>query len=166
MNNLFSNKSLTINLSFEKPIFDNIKSILFYPNHNINYSNKSFISYFQSIKHNDYQLLFNGFFKDGYFVIIIDSINNNLNISIYKKNIILIKLDWELTKFNNDISLWKIKNINKNYQYININARNFLEDNNHISVDDIISIYKCISYNVTINKSNKSINNKILSIFN
>ena len=64
-----------------------------------------------------------------------------------------------------ELFLWKIKTDKKyNYTYFNLSIRDYIENNNDISIDDILSINKCISYNLDINLS-KNTKNKILSIF-
>ena len=166
MEYILSESSNCINFNFEKPIYNNIKSIYFKPNLTIKYLNKSHISYYSEITKNNDTLKFNGYFKDNYFIIFIDCYDKNLNISIYKKNVIITKLDWDIKKYNDSISLWTIQKNSKKYKYFNLNIRDFLENNNDICIDDILLINKCICYNLALFSENNFFNNKILSLFN
>ena len=160
-----SESSNFISLHFENAIFDNIKDLYFKPNININYLNNSYICYVAEKKIDNTLIKFNGLFKDGYFIILFDSHDEILNVSIFIKNVIITKLNWELKKYTDELFLWKIKTDKKyNYTYFNLSIRDYIENNNDISIDDILSINKCISYNLDINLS-KNTKNKILSIF-
>lgn len=160
-----SESSNSISLHFENPIFNNIKDLYFKPDVKINYLNKSFICYYCEKKHNNNLIKFNGFYKDGYFVILSDSHDKVLNVSIFLKNVIITKLDWELKKYDEDLYLWRIKSDKKyNYIYFNLNIREFIEENNDLSIEDVLLINKCVGYNLDLNLP-KNKKNKILSIF-
>ena len=165
MDYYLSEPSNSISLHFEKPILNEIKDLYLKPNLNINYLNKSYICYISEKKVNGVSVTFNGFFKDGYLIILADSHDKVLNVSVFIKNVIITKLEWELKKFNDELFLWKIKTNKKfNYHYFNLNIRDYIEENNDISIDDVLNINKCISYNLDLNSSNNK-KNKILSIF-
>ena len=158
-----SESSNSISFHFEKPIYDTIKTLYFRPNVNIEYLNKSYISYYCEKENYNQLLKFNGFYKDGYFIICIDSLDKVLNISVFLKNVIITKLDWELKKYNEELYLWKINHKKKyNLKYFNLDIRDYLENNNDLSIDDILLINKCINYNLDLNLPKK---NKILSLF-
>ena len=87
------------------------------------------------------------------FCILIDIFDKQLNNSICDKNIIFIKADWILTKINNELFLYQINIIkNKNYKYFYLPLRKYFEDNNDLSIEDILSINDCVNYEVKINK--------------
>lgn len=165
-----SESSNCINFNFEKSVYNNITSIYFKPKITINYLNKSHISYYSEVSSDNNILKFNGYFKDNYFIIFIDCYDKKLKNSIYKKNVIITKLDWDIKKYSESISLWNIKKTSKKYKYFNLNIRDFLENNNDISIDDVLLINKCISNDLTLTSNKKSnntiFNNKILSLFN
>ena len=160
MNNLEENN---INLYFENPIINNLKNLKLKIKNNINYKNKSYLNYYHEIKTDDLIISFNGLYKDEYFIILIDYINIKLNTSVYDKNIIIIKLDWKLTKINENLVLWEINILdNKKYKYFYLPLRKFLENNNDISITDMLAIHRCINYNLRIKKNNST----FLSFFN
>jgi len=153
-----------IHFFFEKPIINNIQDIYFKQNLNIDYINRSYLSYYyeKTIDTNTYT--FNGIFKDGYFIILIDILDKTLNISIYDKNIIITKLEWEYYKFKDELYLWKIKlDKNKKHQYFKIQLRNFMLENNDLDLEQILSIYKINSLDLLINKKDFTKKNKIKS---
>ena len=160
MNNLDGN----INLYFENPIINNLKHIQLKVNNKINYKNQSYLNYYHEIKNDNLIISFTGLYKDEYFLILIDYIDNNLNTSVYDKNIIIIKLDWKLIKINKNLFLWEIDIINnKKYKYFYLPLRKFLENNNDISINDILMINHSINHNLKIKKNN---NSSFLSLFN
>lgn len=153
-----------IHFFFEEPIISNIQDIYFKQNLNIDYINRSYLSYYyeKTVDTNTY--IFNGIFKDGYFIILIDILDKTLNISIYDKNVILTKLDWEYYKFKDELYLWKLKlDKNKKYQYFKIQLRNFMLENNDLDLEQILSIYKINSLDLFINKKDFTKKNKIKS---
>tara|TARA_B100001989_G_C24368291_1_gene378069 strand:+ start:38 stop:529 length:492 start_codon:yes stop_codon:yes gene_type:complete len=160
----FNLKSSYIHLEFEKPILNKLRNITFSINKNIHYTNNSFFNYYYEIKQDDITISFNGFYKDEYFLIFIDIIDNELNNSVYYKDVIIIKLDWNLNKLNDELSVNEINIIKKKYKYFKLPIRQFLENNNDISIDDILSINRCIHYDVKIKKTN-TLKTGILSYF-
>lgn len=153
-----------INLYFENPIVNNLKHIQLKINNKLNYKNKSYLNYYHEIKNDNLIISFTGLYKDEYFIILIDYIDNKLNTSVYDKNIIIIKLDWKLIKINKNLFLWEIDILdNKKYKYFYLPLRKFLEKNNDISINDILMINRSINYNLKIKKNN---NLSFLSIFN
>ena len=141
-----------IHLKFENPILHNIKEIYLKPK-KTNYTNLSYINYYTEVYNSNINISFYGIFKDNYFVILIDIFDKQLNNSICDKNIIFIKADWILTKINNELFLYQINIIkNKNYKYFYLPLRKYFEDNNDLSIEDILSINDCVNYEVKINK--------------
>ena len=69
-----------IHFFFEQPIINNIQDIYFKQNLNIEYINRSYLSYYyeKTIDTNTYT--FNGIFKDGYFIILIDILDKTFTI--------------------------------------------------------------------------------------
>ena len=160
MNNLDGN----INLYFENPIINNLKHIQLKVNNKINYKNQSYLNYYHEIKNDNLIISFNALYKDEYFIILIDYIDTKLNTSVYDKNIIIMKLDWKLTKINKDLFLWQVDILdNKKYKYFYLPLRKFLEKNNDISINDILMINRCINYDLKIKKNN---NSSFFSLFN
>ena len=78
-------------------------------------------------------------------------IDNNLNTSVYDKNIIIIKLDWKLIKINKNLFLWEIDIINNKNINIFIYLENF-ENNNDITINDILMINHSINHNLKIKR--------------
>lgn len=151
----FNLKSSYIHFEFEKPILNKLKNVSFSINKNIKYTNNSFFNYYHEIKQDNITISFNGFYKDEYFLIFIDIIDNHLNNSVYHKDVIIIKLDWNLNILNDELSVNEINIIEKKkYKYFKLPIRQFLENNNDISIDDILSINRCIHYDVKIKKKN------------
>ena len=160
MNNLEEN----IYLYFENPIINNLKHIQLKINNKVNYKNQSYLNYYHEIKNDNLIISFNALYKDEYFIILIDYIDTKLNTSVYDKNIIIMKLDWKLTKINQDLFLWQVDILdNKKYKYFYLPLRKFLEKNNDISIDDILMINRCINYDLKIKKNN---NSSFFSLFN
>ena len=96
-------KSSYIHFEFENPILNKLKNVSFSINKNIEYTNNSFFNYYHEIKQDNITISFNGFYKDEYFLIFIDIIDNHLNNSVYHKDVIIIKLDWNLNKLNDEL---------------------------------------------------------------
>jgi len=155
-----------IHFQFSKPIYENIKDIYFKKNINKSYLNQSYINYNYEIDNNDSKIIFNGFFKDNYFLIFIDFYNTNLQNSIYFKDVIIIKLDWILQKYKHDLFLWEIKIQKKNYKYFNMPIRKIIEENTDYSIDDILLINKCIHYDVKIEETKSTKKNIFNYLFN
>ena len=153
-----------IHFFFEQPIINNIQDIYFKQNLNIDYINRSYLSYYYEKTIGTYTYIFNGIYKDGYFLILIDILDKTLNISVYDKNIIITKLKWIYYKFKDELYLWKIEfDKNKKYQYFKLELRNFMLENNDLDLEQILSIHKINSLNLLINKKDFTKKNKIKS---
>ena len=87
------------NLSFEKKIFKHFNKIFFVENENITYFNHSHKNYIYTEKINNLTYTFHGFYKDEYFVIVIDSYDEELDINIEHKEVILFKVPWTLKEY-------------------------------------------------------------------
>lgn len=153
-----------IHFFFEEPLIHNIQDIYFKQNLNIDYLNRSYLSYYYEKTINTNTYIFNGIFKDGYFLILIDIIDKTLNISIFDKHLIITKLNWEFHKYKEDLHLWKIKlEKNKKYEYFKLELRHYLLENNDINLEQILSINHIHSLELHINKKDIKKNNKIKS---
>ena len=160
----FSKHSIT--LDFEKPIIYHIRNIKLKPDINTNYLNLAYLNYYYEEKYNEEIIKFDTLFKDNYLIILIDIFNTQLKTSIYEKNIILIKLDWELTKIKNDLYLWQIVNQkHKVYKFFNLPIRKDLEENTDIFIPDLLMITKSINYNVIMNSKKVFKKKNIMSLF-
>jgi len=141
-----------IHLKFEHPLLHNIKEIYLKPNNNVIYTNLSYLSYYTEVYNSKLTISFTGIFKDSYFVILIDTIDKQLNNSVSHKNIIFIKADWSLVKINNELFLHEINIIaNKKYKYFYLPLRKYFDDNNDLSVEDMLLIHDCVHYDLIIN---------------
>lgn len=156
---------ICINLDFEKPIIHKIKNLKLKPKINNNYLNLAYLNYYYEEEYNNEIIKFNTLFKDEYLVILIDIYNVELKTSIFEKNIILIKLEWELKKFKNDLYLWEIINYkNKEYKYFYLPFRLDLEENTDMYIPDIIMISQSINYKVIMNTKKKIKNKNLFSL--
>ena len=162
-----------IQLSFNKPIYKNLTDIYFTPNKNIIYYDNSHLNYIYEETIDNIKYFFHGFFKDNFFTIILNSFNQELNINIETRIVILIKLDWILKKIDDNKRIWvvdktKLKDIT--IDSIILPIRNKVFEDENISIGDYIKIinHKIIKVNINvIDKINKfSIKKKIYSIFN
>jgi hypothetical protein len=141
-----------IHLKFEHPLLHNIKQIYLKPNNNVEYTNLSYLSYYTEVYNSKLTISFTGIFKDNYLVILIDTIDKQLNNSVSHKNIIFIKADWSLVKINNELFLHEINIIsNKKYKYFYLPLRKYFDDNNDLSVEDMLLIHDCVHYDLIIN---------------
>jgi hypothetical protein len=104
----FLNENKILKISFNKPIFKNIKTLYLKPELRIPYYDNSHLNYIYIEKIENINYIFYGFFKDDYFVIICDSYNTDLDINIKDKNIILLNLNWSLKKIDENKSIWTI----------------------------------------------------------
>lgn len=152
-----------IHLKFEHPLLHNIKQIYLKPNNNIEYTNLSYLNYYTEIYNSNITISFHAFFKDGYFVILIDSIDKQLNNSVSHKNIIFIKADWSLVKINDELFLHEINIINnKKYKYFYLPLRKYFDTNNDLSIEDMLLIHDCIHYDLIITKKQEKEVKKII----
>ena len=148
-----------IHLKFEHPLLHNIKQIYLRPNNKVEYTNLSYLTYYTEIYNSKLTISFSALFKDSYLVILIDTIDKELNNSVSHKNIIFIKADWSLIKINNELYVYELNIIkNKKYKYFNLPLRKFFNDNNDLSIDDILLIHDCIHYDLIINKKEEKNN--------
>ncbi len=124
------------------------------------YYNNSHMSYLYKVTIDNIEYIFNGFFKDGYFVIIIDEYNITLSVNIEVKYVIFIKLKWILKKIN-DIDIYIIDNKDmRNYKinsYIINNRNNFNKLDTNITIDNYLHINKYKIITVIINGNDKLI---------
>jgi hypothetical protein len=168
---MYSSKDL-IKISFDDYFFKNFDEIYLSPNKNIIYYDNSHMNYIYKIIEDDIEYTFNGFFKDDFLIITLDSYNKKININIENKNIILIKLDWILKKMLDESYVWMIdtkKFINYSTNVFILPIRNKLFHINNININDYlrITIYTTIKINMnnveSIKKSKKINLKKILS---
>lgn len=140
---MFNEQDL-IEISFNQPFDKNFKKLYFSPNKDILYYDNSHLNYIYEIEIENIKYTFYGFFKNNFFVIIYNSYHKELNISIENKNIILIKLDWILQKYNdNNESIYVIDKLKFNdtpYYAIIIPYRNKFFKENNINIEDYLKI--------------------------
>ena len=142
-----------IHLKFEHPLLHNIKQIYLRPNNKVEYTNLSYLTYYTEIYNSKLTISFSALFKDSYLVILIDTIDKELNNSVSHKNIIFIKADWSLIKINNELFLHELNIINKKkYKYFYLPLRKYFDANNDLSIEDILLIHDCVHYDLIITK--------------
>lgn len=152
-----------INLNFEKSIIYDINDISLKPKDE-NYLNLSFLNYYCEKNLNNKIIKFNGLYKDEYLLIFIDIFDSEFKTSVYYKDVIIIKLEWNMKKFNDDLYLWEIKKYsNKNYKYFILPIRKNIENNNDTNIDDLLIISRCIQLNLKMNNNKLLSKNKILA---
>jgi len=134
-----------INISFKKPIFKDFKNLYFKPDESIKYYDQSHLNYIyiQTLENINYT--FHGFYKDTYFVIAIDSHNEDLNTAIEHKELIIIKTNWNLKKVAKDKSLWILDvppyiKEKKEFFILPIRKKILDSQNNILSIDDYLKI--------------------------
>ena len=135
-----------IKIEFKKNIFKDIKELYFIPNKKTIYYDNSHLNYIYEENINNINYTCHGFFKDNYFIIIIDSYNNDIDVNIAHKKVILIKLNWTIDINYNEKKLLildksSIKKLNTFALILPI--RNKLFINNNIIIDDYIKLYEC-----------------------
>lgn len=134
-----------IKIDLKKKIFKDITQLYFIPNKQTIYYDNSHLNYIYEENINNINYKFHGFFKDNYFVIIIDSYNNDIDVNIEHKEVILIKLNWTIDINYNEKKLLIldksfIKKLNTFALILPI--RNKLFINNNIIIDDYIKLYE------------------------
>jgi len=134
-----------IKIDFKKKIFKGFTQLYFIPNKQTIYYDNTHLNYIYEENINNINYTFHGFFKDNYFVIIIDSYNNDIDINIEHKEVILIKLDWIIDINYNEKKLLIldksfIKKLNTSALILPIRNKLFL--NNNIIIDDYIKLYE------------------------
>ena len=134
-----------IHLIFKTPFFKEFKNIYFQPNDILKYYDHNHLNYIykQTIDKIDYT--FHGFYKDSYLIIVIDSFNQELETTIEHKELVIIKMDWELKKISKDKSLW-ILNIQPytkeraDFFILPLRKKILNNPNNILSIDDYLKI--------------------------
>ena len=159
----FLNENKILKISFNKPIFKNIKTLYLKPELTISYYDNSHLNYIYREKIENIDHIFYGFFKDDYFVIICDSYNIDLDINIKDKNIILLNLSWSLKKIDENKSIWSIdiNNVLKTDGY-KLNIRK--KSNKHLTANlkDFIRLceYEVLKIYIEYIDKESKINNK------
>ena len=152
-----------IHLKFEHPLLHNIKQIYLRPNNKVEYTNLSYLTYYTEIYNSKLTISFSALFKDSYLVILIDTIDKELNNSVSHKNIIFIKADWSLIKINNELFLHEINIINnKKYKYFYLPLRKYFDANNDLSIEDMLLIHDCVHYDLIITKKEEKEIKKVI----
>ena len=86
---------------------------------------------------------FYGFFKDNYFVIVINSFDNQLQINIEHKEVVIMKINWIEKNISEDKSIW-ILDIpswkKESLDYFLLDNRNKIFDNSCIDIDNYLKI--------------------------
>ena len=156
--------SLSFTITLNKPIYKNIDVLYFIENNNNIYYDETHMNYIYNHKIDNIDYIFNGFFKDDYFVIISDSYNNNLLVNIELKYIIILKLKWKI----DDIKKHNIFVIDTN-NMINYKTDAFLLKNRKIinnlsiySINDYLNLNHYSIVPVIIN-SNKITKTKLIN---
>lgn len=164
-----NDKDNIIKISFKIPFYKNFHNLYFTPNIDVIYYDNSHLNYIYKEKSNDIEYTFFGFFKDNFFVIIIDSYNEKLQINIENKQIALLNLEWVLKKISEEKSIWvidnsKINNLNSFVYLLNIRKKIL---NSNIDINDHIKLveYSMININIkNINQFEKEKKNNIFSM--
>jgi hypothetical protein len=150
---------------FLRPIFKNINELIFEEDKNNIYYNGSHMNYICVLNTDDIEYKFIGFYKDNYFVIIFDSFDKNLQTNIKNKNVILLKLNWKKTIYQEKeiyvIAIDKFKNL-KMESFI-LNIRKKLLDITNISIEDYLKVknFEIIDCRID-NLNNNNNNNNII----
>ena len=145
-----------IQISFKNPFFENFKDDIYLsPNKDILYYDNCHLNYIYNEKIDHIKYTFYGFYKDSFFVIIMNSYDEKLDIMIEHKFIILLKLTWIIKKIDENKFIYIIdKNNLLNYktEAMLLPIRNKFFDNFNISIENQIKIieYKKIIVNINI----------------
>jgi len=148
------NLSIKLELYFYAPIFKDIRNIHFNINKNISYENMSYIQYIYEVNKNKIIYTFNGYYRDGYLIITIDSYDQYTQVNIEHKEVIIIKLNWKLIV--NDNEYYHISDIQKKrnkYSILDIRRHKLVNEKN-ITIDDYLSILPYKANQVTIYSNN------------
>jgi hypothetical protein len=161
-----------IQIKFKKPFFNNFKEIYLSPNKDIIYYDNSHLNYIYTQKIDNIKYTFYGFYKDDFFVIIMNSFNEELNITIENKFIILLKLLWTLKKIDDSKSIYVIdknKLIKYKTEAIILPLRNKFFNESNINIENQIKIIEYKKNYVNINIVTKikhfDLKKQILSFF-
>jgi hypothetical protein len=147
-----------IKIDFKKKFFKDLKQLYFIPNKQTIYYDNSHLNYIYEENINNIQYIFHGFFKDDYFVIIIDSYNNEIDVNIEHKEVILIKLNWTVDMSYNEKKLLILDKLfikKLNTIALILPIRNKLFINNNIIIDDYIKLYEYNKIKIKISLVNK-----------
>jgi hypothetical protein len=162
--------SLSFNITFNKSIYKNIDTLYFIENNNNIYYDGSHMNYIYIHKIENIDYIFNGFFKDDYFIIIFDSYDNSLLVNIEMKYVIMLKLKWVTKEIKmQNINVIDLDNM-KNYKidaYL-LQNRKKLSTISVANMEDYLRLYdyKIISTIINSNKIKKNIIEKLKNIFN
>ena len=153
---------------FQKNIIKNIKDLYFKVDTEIDYINSSHANYKYEIDMNDREYIFYGFYKDGYFIILIDIYDKLLKVSIADKKVIIIKMKWNKKNIENKINLFFVDIQKRNYEYIELSNRKELLDTIDLSIDELLVINHynkgtCIIDNIHKNNIDNNNENSISS---
>ena len=142
--NLYTGSQNYIKIIFKEPVFKDFKHIYMAINSNIRYNDSSHVTYMYKEKRDDLEYIFYGFFKDSFFVIICNSYNSQLDITIQLKNIVCIKLEKTERKIKQDNKLYVLDESKLNdlstCAYILPLRQIFLKDAN-IQMDEYFKVY-------------------------
>lgn len=160
-----------IKITFNRLFYNHFKELYFLIDNNFIYYDNSHLNYIYEEKIENIKYTFYGFYKDNFFVIIMNSYNIDLDINIEHKFIILLELDWIIKKYSEDKSIWCIDKSKINNLKINgilLPSRNKFLNYRHLNLDDYIKIteYENIKINISIinKKENTNFFKKIYSL--
>ena len=165
-----NNKNLSkkyLNIYIENGYLLNIYNLYFTTKKDIIYNDNDSILYEYTLNKDNKKYNFIGCKKNEYFMIILDVYDTIYKNYIYNKNVLLIKLDWQVTNINN-INIYTINILDKlKTKYIFICLRNEIE-NSYFTIDELLKItkyntHKCILKYTSSNKNNFE---KVTNIFN
>jgi hypothetical protein len=148
-----------LKITFEKPFYKDIDELYFNENNDIIYYDNSHVNYISSIKKNDIDYTFYGYFKDSFFVIIFDEYNETLDIKIESKYILLIKLEWIKKNILLEKTLWYINNNINNYNteaFLLLDRQRLLNGPN-IDFNDYLKLNNYKVLNILINNTDEII---------
>ena len=141
-------------LSFKKKIFKYFNKIFFVEDKNITYFNHSHKNYIYTEKIANLIYTFHGFYKDDHFVIVIDSYDEELDINIEHKEVIIFKvhadgdcekLQWILKEEENNKYIWTIDGeLEKKYEtsYFILPIRSKLLNSCILDIEDFKNVTK------------------------
>ena len=139
----FGNNNNYLNIYFKENFFKDFNEINFVANESISYYDNNHLNYIFSSEKDEIKYTFNGFFKDNFLVITVNSYNEKLETSKNHKEVFLFKFKWILKKISENLSLWIIdippyKQISTEY-FVLKNRQNLFEET-IISIDDLLKI--------------------------
>jgi hypothetical protein len=139
-----------IKISCNQPFFKNFKNIFLKPDVSIIYYDKSHMNYIYEEVIDNIKYIFHSFYKDEYLCIIYDTYDLILNINIFNKEILLLKVNWVLKKIDSEKYIYVI---DIEHKINNINAflfpiRNKFIEEYSIEINDYKKIYDYTIFNV------------------